>query len=232
MQVLGLPAETDEELPLSEVIPHQELLDLLHEDGVDNQSVEITLPSGDIYLATASSVLADGQKVGRVCLLRNITHLKELDTMKSEFVSTVSHDLRNPLTLMRGYATMLEMVGELNEQQTGYVRKIVGSVEDMSRLVNSLLDLGRIESGVDLQLELISVQELIERVTGQLQMQANQKHIELVTQIAPQIIPLVEADPALLQQALQNLIDNAIKIYTCERKSNRAGLLEARPHVL
>ena len=232
LQVLGLPAETDEELPLSKVIPHQELLDLLHEDGVDNQSVEITLPSGDIYLATASSVLADGQKVGRVCLLRNITHLKELDTMKSEFVSTVSHDLRNPLTLMRGYATMLEMVGELNEQQTGYVRKIVGSVEDMSRLVNSLLDLGRIESGVDLQLELLSVQELIERVTGQLQMQANQKHIELVTQIAPQIIPLVEADPALLQQALQNLIDNAIKIYSRERKSNRACLFKARPHVL
>jgi signal transduction histidine kinase len=68
-------------------------------------------------------VLADNRPVGRVCILRDITHFKELEQLKSDFVATVSHDLRSPLTLMRGYATMLQMVGELNEQQKGYVRK-------------------------------------------------------------------------------------------------------------
>ena len=54
---------------------------------------------------------AEGRTVGRVCILRDVTQLKEIDTLKSDFVSTVSHDLRSPLTLMRGYATMLEMAG-------------------------------------------------------------------------------------------------------------------------
>ena len=103
---------------------------------------------GKIYLATASSVIVEGQPVGRICILRDVTRFKELDTLKSEFVSTVSHDLRYPLTTMRGYATMLEMVGELNEQQTGYVRKILTSVDGMTQLVTSLLDLGRSMPGL------------------------------------------------------------------------------------
>ena len=169
------------------------------------------MADGRVYLATASSVMADGQRVGRVCVLRDVTHFKELDALKSEFVSTVSHDLRSPLTLMRGYATMLEMVGNLNDQQVGYVRKIVTGVETMSKLVNNLLDLGRIEAGVDLQLEMVPVQDVVDRVVGALQLQATQKRIQLTTEMPPQTTPLVEADQSLLQQALHNLLDNAIK---------------------
>jgi signal transduction histidine kinase len=149
--------------------------------------------------------------VGRVCVLRDITYFKELDELKSEFVATVSHDLRSPLTLMRGYATMLEMVGELNEQQVNYVRKIVGSVESMSRLVNNLLDLGRIDAGIDLQLEFVPVRDVIERVTSALQLQATQKRVQILVDIPEDTVPLLEADGALLQQALQNLVENAIK---------------------
>ena len=132
--------------------------------------------------------------------------------MKSEFVATVSHDLRSPLTLMRGYATMLEMVGELNDQQQGYVRKIVSGVENMSRLVNNLLDLGRIEIGVGLQVETVSVQDIIERVVGALQLQASQKNISLSVDTLSRDLPaMVEADQALLHQGVYNLVENAIK---------------------
>jgi two-component system phosphate regulon sensor histidine kinase PhoR len=134
-----------------------------------------------------------------------------LDALKSEFVATVSHDLRSPLTLMRGYATMLEMVGDLNEQQNNYVHKIIAAVENMSRLVNNLLDLGRIEAGVDLQLEMVLVHDVVERVTGSLQLQASQKKIQLSVDIPNDTTPLLEADQALLQQALYNLVENAIK---------------------
>jgi two-component system NtrC family sensor kinase len=112
---------------------------------------------------------------------------------------------------MSGYATMLEMVGELNEQQNGYMKKIMHSVENMTRLVNNLLNLGRLEAGVDLQLEMLPVHELVERVTTSMQSKANQKHIQLSLEFPSQTVPLIEADPALLQQALQNLIENAIK---------------------
>ena len=146
-----------------------------------------------------------------MCVLRDVTHFKELDALKSEFVSTVSHDLRSPLTLIRGYSTMLQMVGELNEQQTSYLQKIISGVESMSRLVNNLLDLSRIEGGVGLQLERLPAQELIETVVGELQLQAAQKRIQLSMQLLPAGELLLEADHALLQQALQNLVENAIK---------------------
>jgi signal transduction histidine kinase len=124
------------------------MVNMLHDTSNERQSLELILPNGRIYLANASSIVASEKQVGRVCILRDITHFRELDTLKSDFVSTVSHDLRSPLTLIRGYATMLQMVGELNDQQRGYLNKIMIGVDNMSRLVNNLLDLGRIEAGL------------------------------------------------------------------------------------
>ncbi len=218
-QVLGLTAEdSNRNLPVSQVIHEPELQGILRPTNPERQSIEITLAGGRIFLATASPVLAEGQRVGRVCVMRDVTHFKELDALKSEFVSTVSHDLRSPLTLMRGYATMLEMVGPLNEQQNGYVGKITMGVESMSRLVNNLLDLGRIKSGVGLQIKSVNVQEVMEKVLSALQLQAAQKHIQLTSEIPEEHIPSVEADQALLQQALQNLVENAIKFTRPEGK--------------
>lgn len=209
-RALGLGAEWVEGQRVDDLVKQPELLELIKSsDG--KQSVEVTLPDGKIYYATASTVLADGQQVGRVCILRDITYLKQLDSLKSEFVATVSHDLRSPLTLIRGYATMLDMVGDLNEQQQGYIRKIVNSIEGMTRLVNNLLDLGRIEAGIGLQLEKVSVAELLEHVISSLQVLAVQKRVQLSTEMLSQSTDSVEADQALLQQGLHNLVENAIK---------------------
>jgi PAS domain S-box-containing protein len=213
-QALGYKLEPGEEKPIERVISQKPLLELLHATG-EKQSVEILLPDGRTYLATASSVLADGHSFGRVCIMRDITHFKELDTLKSEFVATVSHDLRSPLTLMRGYATMMDMVGELNEQQKNYVGKIITGVENMARLVNDLLDLGRIELGVDLQVEPVSVLDVLEKVTSTLQMQATQKDVELNLELPKDLPNQIDADPALFHQAIYNLVENAIK-YTSE----------------
>jgi PAS domain S-box-containing protein len=212
-QVLGLPGETVNGKSIDTIIQQPSLLQLLQVVSQEKQSAEVELLDGKIYLATASSVIVEGQPVGRICILRDVTRFKELDTLKSEFVATVSHDLRYPLTTMRGYATMLEMVGEMNEQQAGYVRKILTSVDGMTQLVTSLLDLGRIDAGIDLQPEMVPVQDVVERVIGALQLQASQKQVVISSDISPQAIPLVEADYALLQQALHNLVENAV-IYT------------------
>lgn len=210
-QVLGFEIESGRGEPVSEVISQKSLVDLLRSADKEDQSVELVLPDDRVFLATASTVKAEGRSMGRVCVLSDVTQFKQLDALKSEFVSTVSHDLRSPLTLIRGYTTMLQMVGDLNEQQTGYVRKIVSGVESMSRLVNNLLDLSRIEAGVGLQLDMLSVQDILERVVGAQQLQAAQKRIKLGVEIPSDIRPLIEADQALLQQALHNLVDNAIK---------------------
>ena len=210
-QVLGAAVGKGEGQPIERVIDQKPLLEVLQTPSADKLSAEVVMPNGQVYLATASSVLVDGRLVGRVCILRDVTHFKELDTMKTEFVNTVSHDLRSPLTLMRGYATMFEMVGQLNEQQKGYAQKMIVGVDNMTRLVNNLLDLGRIDVGVGLQLETVPLLDIIERVTGLLQLQASEKEIKLGLDLPRNTSPLIQADQALLQQAVYNLVENAIK---------------------
>ncbi|MCS6907968.1 MAG: ATP-binding protein, partial [Anaerolineales bacterium] len=189
----------------------QELYELIRATDESPQSIELTLPNGKVYFATISNVYAEGRLVNRVCLLRDITHFKELDKLKSEFVANVSHDLRAPLTLIRGYATMLEMAGSLNEHQSSYVQKILLAVGNMSRLVNNLLDLGRIEAGIGLQLELVAPKDLVEKAISNVQLQANQKQIHLSIDLPAEGLPLIEVDATLVSQALYNLLDNAIK---------------------
>ncbi len=210
-QVLNLRMEANEGPIIDQVIRFRELAEMLRASSAEKQVKEIYLQDGRVYSAAATTVIAEGQRVGRVCLLRDVTHFKELDALKTDFVSTVSHDLRSPLTLMRGYASMLEMVGQLNEQQNNYIQKIVLGVEDMSRLVNNLLDLGRIEAGINLKVEKASCQEIIEKAISGLQLQAAQKQIQITSEIPGEEPTYLEADRALLQQALTNLVENAIK---------------------
>jgi len=210
-QTLGPSIEAGIGKPIEQIINQEKLIYLLRSSADEKGSAELVLPDGQIFLATASTVQADGRRMGRVCVLRDITQFKELDSLKSDFVSTVSHDLRSPLTLIRGYATMLQMVGDLNEQQKGYLQKIIGGVEKMTHLINNLLDLGRIEAGVGLQLAKQPVSAVIESVVNDFQLQAAQKRVKLSVDVLQKNLPLIEADQALLQQALHNLVENAIK---------------------
>ena len=216
-QVLGLGEDYQEIESLDDVIAQPVLLKILRSTQKETESVEVSLPNGRIYLATASSILSDDKRIGRVCVLRDVTDFKELDALKSEFVATVSHDLRSPLTLVRGYATMLSMVGDLNKQQENYIKKIVAGVEGMSRLIKNLLDLGRIEAKIGLQLEKLPIQDVLEEVVGAFRLQATQKQIKLHVAVPQLATPIIEADRAMLQQAFHNLLDNAIK-YTPDGK--------------
>jgi len=198
-------------LPVWKMIENPDLVKLLSSESSGKETIEVQLAGDKIWQATASSIRFEGEQNGRVCILRDVTRFKHLDTMKSEFVSTVSHDLRQPLTMMRGYATMLEMVGQMSEQQNSYVRKIVSGVESMSHLVNNLLDLGRIEAGIGLRTVDTSLRDMFEEVISNQQLQAVQKRITVSMEVAPEVPEFIEVDPSLIQQAVSNLLDNALK---------------------
>lgn len=231
-QVLGMNIETNEGKPIHLVLSQPVLVELLKSSSAERQSREIILPDQRVFMATATPVLAEGLKVGRVCVLRDVTHFKQLDALKTDFVASVSHDLRSPLTMMRGYATMLDGLGTLNEQQSDYVSKIIEAVEDMTRLVNNLLDLGRIEAGVGLKLEMVTAQEILDDVIDALRLQAAQKRIQLLAETPDPDIPPFEADRVLLQQALRNLLDNAIKFSRVEGKVEIKVLMQDHGIVL
>jgi PAS domain S-box-containing protein len=211
LQVFGLDEETWSGKGVEDVITKPELVALLKSPQENQESIEVSLPDSRIYIATTSAILVDNHKIGKVCVLRDVTHYKQLDALKSEFVATVSHDLRSPLTLIRGYATMLEMVGSLNEQQENYVRKIVTGVESMSRLINNLLDLGRIEANIGLKIEKLSVRDILEQVIETFRLPATQKQLKLNVDMSQITTPIIDADRSMLEQAFHNLLENAIK---------------------
>jgi two-component system NtrC family sensor kinase len=213
-ELLGLPLEDLIGQLVEDLVEQQVLKSLLISDqeSANGSPKEVQLSNKNTYYVTASPVqMEDGKRVGRVCLLSDITRFKELDEMKSDFVDTVSHDLRSPLTTIRGYATMLDMVGDLNEQQARYVQKISENVERMHRLVDTLLDIGRIEAGVDLKLEWLMITDLVRQVAEELRLNAIQKRINYHLELPGGTEPMVQADRALMEQAVQNVIDNAIK---------------------
>jgi PAS domain S-box-containing protein len=187
------------------------LANLLLDVDRDDLTEEIELDSGQVMFASVSDIQTDdGVVAGRVCVLWDVSHYKRLDALKTEFVSTVSHDLRAPLTLMRGYATMLGMVGDVNEQQKEFIGKILTSVEQMGDLVDNLLDLGRIEAGMGLSITSIPIESVVQEVLGMYRPQAVNKQISLDVEVGEGMEPIL-ADPTLVRQALANLIDNAIK---------------------
>jgi PAS domain S-box-containing protein len=197
--------------PVADVIPDTVLVEALTKGEERVRNLEIAGGDGRTFYAGVSTIVRnDGQVVGRVAVLHDITKLKELDQLKSEFVATVSHDLRGPLTFMRGYITMLPMVGEINLRQQAYIEKILGGVQQMSSLVEDLLDLGRIEAGVELMHNVIEVQPLLTGVVEELADQAVDAGIDLQILATPDL-PLVVGDASLVRRAVANLVTNAIK---------------------
>lgn len=196
---------------IREVFQQEDLRKLLTAVGDDQISKEIQYPDGRVFYATVSPVVLQGKQVGKACLLRDVTRFKELDLLKTEFVATVSHDLRSPLLTARGYASMLAMVGEMNDQQKNYLQKILDGIDNMSDLVNNLLDPDRLKGGKSLKLQTIQIGTLIKGVIESLRHQAVLKKIELLVDLGSNDTKEIEADPALLERAVYNLVENAIK---------------------
>ncbi len=172
---------------------------------------ELRLENGNTYELSISAVEVDNEMIGKVCVLRDVTELREMEKLKSDFIATISHDLRAPMGILRGYATMIQMVGDLTQQQKEYAEKISDGLEGLDQMVEKLLDIGRIESGVNLQPETVAPTDLFDHVIRLLQPQAAQRKVQVMRELTWAQEIQIEADKALLQQALYNLIENAIK---------------------
>ncbi len=139
--------------------------------------------------------------------------LREMDHLKSAFVSVVSHELRTPMTSIKGYVeNMLQgLTGGLSEKQVHYLNRMKLNVERLTRLINDLLDLSRIEMGrLELRRASVCIRDLSADVLESCQPLAQEKGITLQSQFPP-TLPPVSADRDKLTQVLTNLIQNAIK---------------------
>lgn len=194
-------------------------------------SEEILLSDDRSYMCYVAPLKVDEVEIGRICLLHDVTRFREADQKKTEFLATAVHDLRSPLTHVRGYATMLQAMGGLNDNQAGYSSKLVAGVEQMTHIVNNLLDLGQIEGGQPLKLARFPILQMLQEAAAAMQVQASQKELTLEISCAPELAGLmIEADRSLLMKALAILLDNAVR-YT-PAKGHVELRMDVRPATL
>ncbi len=139
--------------------------------------------------------------------------VQQANQAKTKFVSVVTHELRIPMTSIKGYTDLLRQgaVGPLNEQQLNFLSVIRNNVDRMSALVSDLSDISRIETGrLKLECTYISLQEHLDETVCNLSTRLEEKE-QTLTQEVPADLPQVYADPNRLVQVLTNLLSNAIK---------------------
>jgi PAS domain S-box-containing protein len=197
--------------PLTQVLTHPDVKLLLNEDTENPlPHNEINFEDGRVLSAQCTSI----PRIGTAITLQDITYLKQVDRLKNEFVHTVSHDLRSPLTAILGYVDLLDRVGPVNDQQRDFIHRVQNSVQSITSLVNDLLELGRIEAGFDTQREVVSLDGILRSALETMGGQILEKKLNLNVDL-PTEMPPVRGNPIRLRQMLDNLIGNAIK-YTPE----------------
>ncbi|SMP55174.1 sensor histidine kinase [Anoxynatronum buryatiense] len=208
-----------------EVINREELFRMIQEvplqRGVDmskkftDLTIESELSEAPRHFRVNMTPIRDqqGTDLGVVTLIQDITRLVEVNDLKSEFVSTVSHEFRTPLTSMTMAIGLLK--DQTENQQTPDQQELLNALEEdtqrLTRLVTELLDLSRIESGkVQMNLEACLVDELVTYSMKPLLVQLKEKRITYTCQIADQI-PMARADKAKIAWVLNNLVSNAMR---------------------
>lgn len=195
----------------------------IFQGGIKNNSLpwefEIPRPSGDgtrTFQAWASAMRNQHKDLtGTVIVFLDVTKDRELARLKDSFISTAAHELHTPLTSIVGYSELLLDAEGNNsaiiEHRKEFLQEIVDKGLSLSRIVDELLDIGRIESGqpLPLQLKPTNLQELVARIVTQYR-QFSTRH-EFAIEIGPDVDKLLSIDSEKIVQVLENLLSNAVK---------------------
>lgn len=167
----------------------------------------------EIWATIKLSLIKTTKDVSRVVItFEDISKIIELEQSKNEFISIISHELRSPLSIMKGFLSLLskEEFGDLNDKQKNFVRRSYETNERMAELVEHILDVNRISMGrLKLDLEPVSIVQVFNSVKRDLEHKLEEKNIKLV--IRKSKINKIMADKRRLYQILHNLLENAIK---------------------
>jgi PAS domain S-box-containing protein len=172
----------------------------------DSAVHEVATPGERTLYASVSPV----HDVGWVIAMQDITSLKELDKLRTQWVAAVSHDLKNPIAAVQLSAGLMEKAGPLNDMQKEILEKMQRGSERLRSLVTDVLDLARLEAGPALRLSIVNPVEIIAETISDVETLAVDKGLALMTDLPPELPP-VRGDAALLGRVMANLLSNAVK---------------------
>lgn len=193
-------------------------------DRVASKKEHNLLLSESIFQIQTAPVFAKDEFLGAVCVFHDVTKLKELERIKTEFVANVSHELKTPLTSIVGFIeTLKEGAIEDKENRMRFLEIIDEQSKKLHRLIEDLLMLSRVESGqAEIQIKPLDVAEMLYKLEKIFEKPMKLKNIQIKTEIKPKPF-MIQADSKLFEQVFSNLIDNAVKY----NKSNGEILIRA-----
>jgi len=203
---------TDYEIKVGQVLPtglgYDPFLSLLDQTQPSSASAsgEIAWPDQRVFSALVTP-LTEG---GWVVVLHDVTHFKNLEKVKNEFIASASHDLRNPITSITGFSQLIKLAGPLNQQQLEFVQRIQNTSESMWKLVENMLELTKTDLGAEYKCEPVDIVLLISETVDEFQPHAQTNKQTLTFEKAETSLA-VRGDAVKLRQVLRNLIENAIK---------------------
>ncbi|MEK6752417.1 MAG: response regulator [Chloroflexota bacterium] len=208
---------TDFNAPINEPLPagagYEAFIKILEEARASqvSKSAEVIWADKRTFMALITPI-EDG---GQVAILHDVTRFKDLEKVKNEFIATASHDLKNPITTISGFSSLLEQVGPLNPQQHEFVNHIQSAAANMTELVQNMMSLAQMDLNVQEKHTTVDMQMLLVEMADEFTPQAKKK--EQTLSFTPLSAPMpVNGDPLQLRQLFRNLLGNAIK-YTQDK---------------
>ncbi|MBU1912239.1 MAG: cell wall metabolism sensor histidine kinase WalK [Candidatus Omnitrophica bacterium] len=217
-KLLGVSKKDKIGRPVLENLREEQLISLVkNTPGSKGREIELVSQQDETkkILRASSAVIENenGYTVGMVSVLSDITKQKELDQLKSNFVSSVSHELRTPLIAIEKSITLIlsNAAGPISQNQEQFLSIAERNLKRLSLLIDDLLDLSKLEAGrMDLMRELCSIENMIDESLKSFDTWASTKSIRMEKNIHGPISDLY-VDPNRINQILNNLIGNAIK---------------------
>ncbi|QTA78212.1 Two component system sensor histidine kinase [Desulfonema limicola] len=232
---LDLASDTELGSHISDYVNDKKFCDFImemsqgkHLESDQIPAYEISLPNGKYLLARSRPIMGDNPEdcLGAVVNFVDITAMKEIDKVKSEFVAKVSHELRSPLSTIHEQLAMVikEMVDETSHVDQHLLSRAKEKTQGLIALIGDLLDLSRIEAGANFQEpQPVNIGELLNNIVDFMQARASSRKQSLTIETSDSQIPLFTADPVALESIFGNLIANAIN-YTPENGTIKVRL--------
>lgn len=185
-----------------------ELDDIFDSTKEDSREMKILWPKERVLRIRTADIINDGEKIGTVAVVQDITDIRKLENMRSQFVANVSHELKTPLTSIKGFAETLKYVDDpINKEK--FLNIIDDEANRLTRLINDILTLSHIENNTEMKKEKFNVNHIAKDVYNLMKNTAEKKNIQIV--IVEEKDFTLNGDSDRFKQMLINLVDNAIK---------------------
>ncbi|MFA6941887.1 MAG: ATP-binding protein [Clostridiaceae bacterium] len=190
------------------ILKDEELVNIIKERSEDYVEKEIYNPNERIIRIRTADIINGSEIIGIVAVIQDITDIRKLENMRSQFVANVSHELKTPLTSIKGFAETLKDVDDAATREK-FLDIINEEAERLTRLINDILILSDLENIKEGVFELINVKTSLENITAMMKKSADDKNIKLECSIDKNIF--VYGNKDRFKQMLLNLVDNAVK---------------------